>query len=110
MLGDGFVIKSLISKCLRKHFGCAERRSRRRSCIRQRGRLSEAKADFSGIRRTAGTLRRPMRVLSKSLAAMVAAATLVGGGAFAVAGTAYAADNDAITVTPNPWYANSFDG
>ena len=51
-----------------------------------------------------------MRVLSKSLAAMVAAATLVGGGAFAVAGTAYAADNDAITVTPNPWYANSFDG
>ena len=46
-----------------------------------------------------------MRVLSKSLAAMVAAATLVGGGAFAVAGTAYAADNDAITVTPNPWYA-----
>ena len=30
-----------------------------------------------------------MRVLSKSLAAMVAAATLVGGGAFAVAGTAY---------------------
>ena len=51
-----------------------------------------------------------MKVLSKSLAAMVAAATLVGGGAFAVAGTAYAADNDAITVTPNPWYANSFDG
>ena len=43
-----------------------------------------------------------MKVLSKSLAAMVAAATLVGGGAFAVAGTAYAADNDAITVTPNP--------
>ena len=42
-----------------------------------------------------------MRVLSKSLAAMVAAATLVGGGAFAVAGTAYAADNDAITVPPN---------
>lgn len=42
-----------------------------------------------------------MKVLSKSLAAMVAAATLVGGGAFAVAGTAYAADNDAITVTPN---------
>ena len=37
-----------------------------------------------------------MKVLSKSLAAMVAAATLVGGGAFAVAGTAYAADNDAI--------------
>ena len=42
-----------------------------------------------------------MKVLSKSLAAMVAAATLVGGGAFAVAGTAYAADNDAITVTPD---------
>ena len=51
-----------------------------------------------------------MKVLSKSLAAMVAAAILVGGGTFAVAGTAYAADNDAITVTPNPWYANSFDG
>ena len=31
-----------------------------------------------------------MKVLSKSLAAMVAAATLVGGGAFAVAGTAEA--------------------
>lgn len=37
-----------------------------------------------------------MKVLSKSLAAMVAAATLVGGGAFAVAGTAYAADNEVV--------------
>lgn len=51
-----------------------------------------------------------MKVLGKSLAAMVAAATLMGGGAFAVAGTAYADDSDAIVVTPNPWYANSFDG
>lgn len=49
-----------------------------------------------------------MRVLSKSLAAMVAAATLVEGGAFAVAGTAYAADNDAITVTPNPVVCQQF--
>ncbi|RSX54336.1 carbohydrate-binding protein [Bifidobacterium goeldii] len=48
-----------------------------------------------------------MKAFGKSLAAMVAAATLVGGGS--VVGTAYAADNT-VTVTPNPWYANSFDG
>ena len=51
-----------------------------------------------------------MKVLGKSLAAMVAAATLMGGGAFAVTGTAFADDSDAITVTPNPWYSNNFDG
>ncbi|WP_240542046.1 glycoside hydrolase [Bifidobacterium sp. CP2] len=50
-----------------------------------------------------------MKVLGKSLAAMVAAATLLGGGTLAATSTAYAADN-ATVVTPNPWYANSFDG
>lgn len=50
-----------------------------------------------------------MKAMGKTLAAMVAAATLLGGGAFAVASPAYAAGN-VTTVTPNPWNANSFEG
>ena len=51
-----------------------------------------------------------MKVLSKSVCCNGCGGNTSGRRAFAVAGTAYAADNDAITVTPNPWYANSFDG
>lgn len=52
-----------------------------------------------------------MKAIRTSLAAMVAAATLLGGGALATTSTAYAADGNAtITVTPNPWNANSFEG
>lgn len=52
-----------------------------------------------------------MKAIRTSLAAMVAAATLLGGGALATTSTAYAADGNAtITVTPNPWNANTFEG
>ncbi|PLS28920.1 bacterial Ig-like domain-containing protein [Bifidobacterium parmae] len=53
-----------------------------------------------------------MKALGRSLAALAAAATLTTGGAFAAVGTAEAADGNAtiVTVTPNPWYANEFDG
>lgn len=52
-----------------------------------------------------------MRALRRSLAATAAAAMLVTGGVFVSTGTAFAADGNVTTVTPNPWYANGpFEG
>ena len=52
-----------------------------------------------------------MRALRRSLAATAAAAMLATGGMFVSTGTAWAADGNVTTVTPNPWYANGpFEG
>ena len=51
-----------------------------------------------------------MKVLSKSLAAMVAAATLVEEGRLRLPALRMRLITMPLPVTPNPWYANSFDG
>lgn len=54
-----------------------------------------------------------MVIVNKKVVAMIAAMATLGGGAFAVstANAASAIPNDAVVVTPNPWYGNGpFDG